>query len=260
MRSTTLSILLAAAFGAQLPLAVASDKAATVIPAEGNKQCSDYASNALVLQMGTNAPLATGLLSGPENPRDSDTVGESALYTVSAGTTAGFASATTPVDFAILKSGRSVSVLIYPAGGVRDDANMKLMVGGQPLPITAISLCYGLGNAAPPPPVASTIKSCNLDASLDQTGVACPASGRTLVCNFELDTPFYGLNNGSDSCCVCNTGGELQECDPGVAAGEPNACPLATTKAGTEVTTHVELNNDPYVCTTVAGLRKCYAY
>lgn len=260
MKYTIARFALAALLVAPLTAVTASDMSATVFPAEGNKQCSDYAANGVVLQMGTNSPLATGLVSGPENPRDTDTVGESALYTVSEGTLVGFSSATTPVDYAILKSGRNVSVIIYPSGGVTADANMSLMVGGVAQNVTAISLCYGLGNSAPPPPVASTIKSCNLNATLDQTGVVCPATGRTLVCNFELDTAFYGLNNGSDTCCVCNTGGELQECDPGVAAGEPNACPLATTKTGTEVTTHIELNNDPYVCTTVAGLRKCYAY
>lgn len=260
MKHTLARFVFAALLGAQLTAASASDRSVTVFPAEGNKQCSDYAANGVVLQMSTSSPLASGLVSGPENPRDQDSVGESALYSISGGNSVGFSSATTPVDFAILKSNRNVSVIIYPSGGVTADSNMSLMVGGQPQQVTAISLCYGLGNAAPPPPVATTIKSCNIDANLDQTGVACPATGRTLVCNFELDTPFYGLNNGSDSCCVCNTGGELQECDPGVAAGEPNACPLATTKTGTEVTTHVELNNDPYVCTTVAGLRKCYAY
>ena len=244
----------------QAAIASASDHSVTIFPAEGNKQCSDYAANNAILQMATTSPQAAGLLIGADSPKDSNTTSESASYAIQGGTTASFSASTTPIDFAILKSSRSISVIIYPSGGVTEDANMTLTVAGQPQTITAMSLCYGLGNSAPPPPPKTTIKSCNVNASLDQTGVTGPANGRALVCNFELDTPFYGLNNGTDTCCVCNTAAELQECDPNVAAGQPGACPLATTKVGTEVTTHIELNNDPYVCTTVAGVRKCYAY
>jgi hypothetical protein len=248
---------------------LASDKAVTVFPAEGNKQCADYAANNLIIQMGTNSPQTSGVVIGSENPRDVDTEGESASYTVSDGKVVGFSAATTPVDFAILKSSRNVSVIIYPSGGVTADSNMQLVVGGVPQTVSAISLCYGLGNAAPQPPLATPIKSCNLEATLDQTGVSCPTGGRALVCNFELDQPFYGLNDGSDTCCVCNDPNSvLQECNPELAAGEEGACVLTAAEkadrqpplpAG-EVTTHIELNNDPYFCTTVAGIRKCYLY
>jgi len=265
MKHSTLQVVATAFALSYAALSFASDKSATVFPAEGNKQCSDYASNSTVMQMSTSSPLVAGTLSGAENPRDADTTGESAAYTVSGGKVAGFSAATTPIDYAILKSSSKISVIIYPSGGVTSDANMRLTVANVDQTISSISLCYALGNLVappPPPPPLLTIKSCNIDAFLDATGVSCPTSGdRTLVCNFELDKSFYGLKNGSDSCCVCNSG-TLTECDPDVAAGAPNACPdpAAYGKTPTEVTTHIELNNDPYYCQTVSGKRTCYAY
>jgi len=265
MKHPTLQVLTTALILGYAALSFASDYSATVFPAEGNKQCSDYASNSTVLQMGTTSPVTAGTLSGADNPKDADTTGESVAYTVAGGTVVGFGSATTPIDYALLKSGRAISVIIYPSGGVTHDANMRLTVAGVDQPITAISLCYGLGNVVappPPPPPLATIKSCNIDAFLDATGVSCPTNGqRTLVCNFELDKSFYGLKDGSDTCCVCNSG-TATECDPSVPSGSPNACPdpASISKTPTEVTTHIELNNDPYYCTTVSGIRKCYAY
>jgi len=269
MKHPTLQILTTALALSYAALSFASDNSATVFPAEGNKQCSDYASNSTVIQMGVTSPLVAGTLSGAENPLDADTTGESVAYTVAGGTVAAFSAATTPIDYAILKSGRSIAVVIYPSGGVTEDGNMRLTVAGVDQPISAISLCYGLGNVVtppPPPPPLRTLKSCNIDAVLDTTGVSCPVNGdRTLVCNFELDKSFYGLKDGTDSCCVCNNANDapLVECDPNVVAGEPNACPdpTSTAKLPTEVTTHLELNNDPYYCTTVgSGPRICYKY
>jgi len=241
----------------------ASDNSVTVFPAEGNKQCSDYSANSVILQMGTTSPMAAGTLRGYENPKDADSTGESVAYAVTGGTAVSFTASTTPIDYALLKSGKNIAVIIYPSGGVNEDANMKLTVAGVDQTITAISLCYGLGNVAPPPPPPPplvSIKSCDLNNLLDTTRVTCPSSGKSLVCNFELDKPFYGLNDGSDSCCVCNS--SAIECDPAVPAGSPNACPdpASMTKLPTEVSTHFELNNDPYYCTTVAGIRKCYSY
>lgn len=265
MKHPTLQVLTTAIILGYASLSCASDNSVTVFPAEGNKQCSDYAANSTVLQMGTTSPLVAGTLSGTENPQDADTTGESAAYTVATGTVAGFSGATTPIDYALLKSSRNISVIIYPSGGVTEDADMRLTVANVDQSITSISLCYGLGNQVappPPPPPLATLKACNLNDVLDATGVSCPVSGqRTLVCNFELDKSFYGLKDGSDSCCVCNSDA-LTECDPNVAAGEANACPdpASATKLPTEVTTHIELNNDPYVCSTVAGRRTCYSY
>jgi len=259
MRSLTTAILLGHA-----ALVSASDNSATVLPAEGNVQCSDYASNSTILQMSTK-PVAAGTLSGAENPRDADTTGESATYTVSGGKVVSFSAATTPIDYAVLKSGNSVSVLMYPSGGVTADSDMHLTVNNVDLTISSISLCYGLGNAVeppPPPPPLKTLKSCDIDAVLDATGVACPANGdRTLVCNFELDKSFFGLDDGSDSCCVCNSA-VLTECDPTQPAGGPNAClnDGASKTSAAEVPVDIQLNNDPYYRSCVGGTCTYYKY
>lgn len=255
MRSLTTAILLGHA-----ALASASDNSATVLPAEGNVQCSDYAANDTILQMGSSKLIAAGTLSGAENPNDADTTGESVAYTLSGGTVVGFSAATTPIDYAILKSGSNVSVLLYPSGGVTEDGDMRLTVNGVDQTIASMSLCYGLGNEVappPPPPPLKTLKSCDIDAVLDATGVSCPANGeRTLVCNFELDKSFFGMNDGSDTCCVCNSAA-LTECDPTQPAGGTNAClnDGASKTTAAEVPVNIELNNDPYYQSCVAG--KC---
>lgn len=264
MKHLNLQVLTSVLILGYATLTSASDKSVTVFPAEGNGTCSDYSSNSLILQMGTGSPLVSGMVYGAENPRDADTSGESAAYAVAGKTVASFSASTTPIDYAILKSSRNISVIIYPAGGVTSDANMSLIVAGVPQTISAINLCYGLGNVAPPPPPPpplKTLKSCNTSSLLDETSVSCGGSARHLVCNFELDKSFYGLKDGSDSCCVCNSTA-LIECDPNVPAGGLNACTSTSTKTlPTEVTTHIELNNDPYYCTTVgSGPRICYAY
>lgn len=243
----------------------ASSNSVTVFPAEGNGQCTDYSSNSLILKMRTTAPELSGVVSGLENPRDTDSTGESAAYEIAGGTVLSFSGSTTPVDYAVLKAGKKVNVIIYPSGGVTSDENMSLVVNGQTLNIEEFSLCYGLGNTAPPAPEASTIPRCEdlfQGGGLDNVGITCPSSGeRSLVFNLELDKSFYNTG-GTPTACVCNSATPLTECDPSVAAGQPNACPdpASAAKLPTEVTTHIELNNDPYYCTTVAGIRKCYSY
>jgi hypothetical protein len=263
MKQPTLRVFATAFALSYAALSFASDNSATVFPAEGNKQCSDYASNSAILQMGTTSPLVAGTLFGTENPKDADTTGESVAYTVAGGTVAGFSGATTPIDYAILKSSKNISVIIYPSGGVTDDANLRLTVNNVNVAITGISLCYGLGNqVAPPPPLTlKTTKSCDLDAVLDATGIACPTNGeRTLVCNFELDKSFFGLKDGSDTCCVCNNTA-LIECDPDQPAGGPNACMSDSgTKDGVEVPVDIQLNNDPYYKSCVGGICTYYKY
>lgn len=237
--------------------AFASDNSATILPAEGNVQCSDYAANGTILSMGTSKAAASGSVTGSENPKDADTTGEAANYVITGGTKLAF-SATTPVDYAVLKSGNTVAVLMYSSGGETSDANMS--IAGN-LAISSFQLCYGLGNQPPPPPPPQTLKSCNTDPALDATGVGCPTNGeRTLVCNFQLDKDFYGLEDGTDTCCVCNASA-LVECDASKQAGEAGACiPATGGKTGAEVTTTIQLNNDPYACRTSAGKTTCFSY
>ena len=237
----------------------ASDNSATVLPAEGNVVCADYSSNKVILSMDTRSADPSGTVTGPENPEDADATGESASYTITDGTTLSFSDSTTPVDYVVLKSGRDVSIAMYPSGGVTSDGNLTVTVDGKDETISAFSLCYGLGNEAAPPPPPATTKSCDLDAILDATGIECPADGsRARVCNFELDEPFFGTADGSDTCCVCNNAA-LVECDASVPSGEPNACPDSVgSKIGIEGPTLIELNNDPYYCLSRAGYWTCF--
>lgn len=249
----------------------ASQNSVTVFPAEGNKQCSDYSSNSMILQMGTTSPVSSGVLTGPENPRDADTTGESAPYTVTnGGKTVSFGNpddpngvrSTTPIDYALLKSGKNVTVIIYPSGGVTSDKDMRLTVGGQDLVVTAVSLCYGLGNAAPPPPPVSIVPRCEdlmTSGGFDGLSIQC-GSGRSLVFNFELDQQHYNYTN-TPVACICNSTAPLVECDPKALEGEPNSCIDPATKTTIpQVVTNIELSNDPYYCTTVLGSYKCYKY
>lgn len=241
-------------------LAQASDKSASIFPAEGNVQCNDYSSNSVIKEMDTNSPTATGTLTGLDNPNDADSDPESASYTVDGGTVVGFSGSSTPIDYALLKSGRAVSVHIYPSGGVTEDANMKLMVDGVAQPVSAISLCYGLGNQAPSPPEPLVLPSCNDFTGFDGVGIQCPSDGtRSVVINMELDASFYNTN-GTKMACICNDTPKVQ-CDPNVTSDDPNGCPINDPyKSGTEVTTHIEFNNDPYFCLTIGNERTCYPY
>lgn len=265
MKRHPLQLIATIVFLGYAGLVQASDKSAVIFPAEGNKQCSDYAANSTILQMGTNSPLASATLTGAENPMDADTTGESVGYAIAGEKVVSFSGATTPIDYALLKSGKNVSLIVYPSGGVTEDANMKLTIGGVDQTITAISLCYGLGNVAPTPPVVElkTLPSCGMTSLLDATGVSCQAgSPKSLVCNFELDKPFFGLNDNTDSCCVCN-GAALVECDPTQPAGGANSClsdSASATKEGAVVPVIIELNNDPYYVSCVSGICTYYRY
>lgn len=99
--------------------------------------------------------------------------------------------------------------------------------------------------------------------AIDATGVQCPSDGSTtLVCNIELTddfgnpVPFFGLND-ADSCCVCNRDA-LAECDPGLPESQ-GGCPISG-DFDKEVTSFIELNNDPYYCRTIGGQRRCFRY
>jgi len=111
-------------------------------------------------------------------------------------------------------------------------------------------------------PVVSEIPDCST-LNLDGLTITCPTSGaKSIIYNFETSKPFYN-QSGTAMACVCNNGGQpLTECDPNIPAGQPGACVAEgyTQKTGAEVTTHIEINNDPYVCETIGGTRKCYCY
>jgi hypothetical protein len=93
----------------------------------------------------------------------------------------------------------------------------------------------------------------------ESIGITCPTTNRSLVYKFDLDSAGGSFFNTQP--CVCNNGGQpLTQCNPNVPAGQPGACPNLTSKIPTEVTTHIELNNDPYYCQTIGGSRTCFFY
>ncbi|MBL8481693.1 MAG: hypothetical protein JNJ60_05820 [Rhodocyclaceae bacterium] len=246
--------------------ATASDKSVTIFPAEGNKTCSDYAANKVVLSLGVNSPISNTnvTLSGPDRTApNNDGLPEQVVYYLSAdGKTLKFdpTSTNTPIDYAVLKSGSTVSVIIYPAGGVTSDQNMSIpgSTAGSTLPITGFSLCYNLNNKAPVP-VKTTTPSCSDKMSLDLQGITCNGGAPVLICSIELDKPFFGMKSG-DRCCVCNHDA-LVECDPNLAEGAAGACPGPThNSTPKEVQTNIEINKDPYYCITSGGTKTCYLY
>jgi len=144
------------------------------------------------------------------------------------------------------------------SGGATNGANLGYKKStGAYQNVQGVSLCTD--GTLPPPP--KTIPNCADFSGIDGVTITCPASGaKSIIYNFEVGKPFFN-QNGTPMACVCNNGGApLFECNPNVPAGQTGACPTPTTKIGTEVTTHIEINNDPYVCTTVGGSRTCYYY
>jgi hypothetical protein len=132
--------------------------------------------------------------------------------------------------------------------------------------VQGVALCTD-GSTVPTPPAPKTIPNCGTTTGFDGLGISCPANGATsIIYNFEVGKPFFNTS-GTDMACVCGNGGQpLQQCDPNLPAGTPTqsgqlpACPAQPAPTGTEVTTHVEINNDPYVCSTIGGTRTCYYY
>ncbi|MBL8473845.1 MAG: hypothetical protein JNM98_18790 [Rhodocyclaceae bacterium] len=214
--------------------------------------------------MGANSPVTNSnvTLSGPDMTNDSDSLPEQVSYFLSAdGKSLSFSptSTNTPIDYAVLKSGSTVSVVIYPAGGVTSDAHLSIPgPSNTTMPISSFSLCYNLGNSAPVP-VRTTTPSCSDQMSLDQQGIACNGGAPVLICSIELDQPFFGMKTG-DRCCVCNHEA-LVECDPSLPEGAAGSCPGPTHNgAPKEVQTTIEINKDPYYCLSLGGTRTCYYY
>lgn len=176
----------------------------------------------------------------------------------------------------------TTGLFTWPTSGPVGSTNVTFVASDGSL-ISSETISITVNDIPPEPLVLPNCQSLDTDTRgnplLDNTGVICPDTGRSLVCNIELDRPFYGLVE-SDTCCICNNGTPsagtaLVECDPEILAGTSNAdgnpsCLLtAADKAAlvasgglreTEVTTHLEFNNDPYYCYTSGGRRICYAY
>lgn len=240
-----------------MPVASASDFSAVVWPAEGNVTCSDYSANKVILSMGTNSLVAgtTGTLTGPANPQDGDgdTNPETATYSLSSDGTTFSYSADTPINYVVLKSNKDVAVAIYKTGGVRGDGDLTITRNGVNEPIDAVSLCYGL----PGQQVAQTtaVPTCS------NVGVTVPGTQPQLVYRFDLNPSTAGAPFYNPKACVTGTAKAVQ-CNPQLPAGQPGSCfPTGSTTTGPkEVVSSLQLNNDPYYCLTLGGIRTCYYY
>lgn len=85
-----------------------------------------------------------------------------------------------------------------------------LKSNGEVQNITGAFFCSD-GQQDSAPPVAEPLPQCGTLESgepLDNTGIQC-GTDRAIVCNFEIDEPSFGANDGS--CCVCNIS-EIDQC------------------------------------------------
>lgn len=146
-------------------------------------------------------------------------------------------------------NGGNTCEYVYSGGSTSGTQQGYLKSTGSYQGVQSVSLCTS-GITAPQPKTTPTCES---------IGVTCPSTHKSLIYKFDLDTQGGSFYNAQ--ACVCNNGGQpLLECNPNVPAGQAGACPTTGTKTGTEVTTHIELNNDPYYCATIGGTRTCYYY
>lgn len=154
-------------------------------------------------------------------------------------------------------AGGSTCAYVY-TGGATSGTNLGYLKStGVYQGVQGVALCTD----GAPPPLSKTTPTCealNLSGGIDGVLIQCPSdpTKKSVIFNLEIGKPFFGTTD-SPIACACNTGA-LSECDPGMKAGETGSCIAATgAKVGNEVTTHIEINNNPHYCTTVAGVRTC---
>lgn len=154
-------------------------------------------------------------------------------------------------------NGGNTCAYVY-TGGATSGSNLGYLKStGAYQGVQGVALCT---DGAPPPPT-KTIPTCaqlNLSGGVDGVMIQCPSdpTKKSIIYNLEIGKPFFSAN-GSPLACVCNTDA-LPECDPAKKAGETGACITTLgSKLGAEVTTHIEINNDPYTCVVRAGVRTC---
>jgi hypothetical protein len=249
-----------------------SDNSVTEIPAEGNGNCNDYSENGLVLSM--TGSLSSTLVTGDANPSDDNSDPETVAINIRGSNTIfSFSGSTTGIDYVVIK-GRSrgdVKVFFYESGGVVEDDNMIITSASGPVEIASYQLCYALGNEPREEQMeeASVTPQCS-GADLAICGTAPDRIFINCSANLDVTAEDFDLEN---SCCVCNNGAPLDECNPALGEfaeegvdyplGAPGPC-TDSTKAqavgGFRVPVTIMFDNDPYYCRTIGGRRKCYKY
>lgn len=258
---SVIPILLAIAVVTPVATATASENSAGITPVVGPLgPCKVIAIPQTALQMGTSNVVNFGKnpsstkVTGPVAPERSSVRSNESATVFGTRSSLGFKNATTRINFAVVRSGSNSAVHRYPSGGVTSDNGLRVIVGGSARPIDEINLCYALSGPVDPDPPQAPIAACPLAPN-------CPDDGeRRLVCDVNLsdDGEFSG-GVTAGNCCVCN-GDPLAPCDPELDAGVAGSCLDVDATAANEVPTSIELNEDPYVCTTSGGKRTCYKY
>lgn len=115
----------------------------------------------------------------------------------------------------------------------------------------------------PEPPRPSAIPNCEATGTIDKTSVDCPTDGsETVVCNLELNTANFGLDN--EDCCTCNVPAEVQftECDPNIdpIPGEltPGECPQDVLVEPTSIIEGVRHQDRACIYKTIRGKRTVF--
>lgn len=221
-----------------------SPLATTVGNLKGIVTCSDLNS-----RVGCTLSSGTGTCSGPGFSATAQLQSNGTVNWVSTG------SATVSEVFVYGTSGGNTCEYVYSGGATNGQGVGFLKSNGTYQSVQGVEFCTSGAS------VAKTIPNCATFSGIDGVTINCPANGaKSIIYNFEVGQPFYSAS-GTSMACVCNNGGApLYECNPNVPSGQPGACPVPAAKTGVEVTTHIELNNDPYVCQTIGGSRTCFYY
>lgn len=173
----------------------------------------------------------------PPPPLDAlkDAEGQEITYNIeSRGDTLLDFTSTKPVNFTILsRLGAGSRVFYYGQSGATGDTDLQ--AGGT---ITVIRFCYGL--RIQPEPLA------NCDPDL------CGVQDNAVLVRLEPELPQWTIE-----ACTC---GSFERCDPSLVVGTEGACePLREQPLRfVPVPVKVEAGQDPWVCFTIRGKRKCY--
>jgi hypothetical protein len=243
----------------------------TVIPAEGNGVCKDYASNDFILEMGANiscpdtnpGTMESGTVYGPDGALadwDYDCASNELKFDVKEPTPDDESDDRVAINFSITKASRNITW--YPYGAEPRFADNLITnqdpITGEVIPTASFALCYGLPttNAVTTEPLPDCDSSGEAGQEINGWlgAINCAASGIT---DGTVVTLWQPLESGDRVFqCICNEGGKASSrpCSP--EADTPDAC-YSKDFGQPKATTIIEFDSDPIACTTSGGDRTC---
>jgi hypothetical protein len=240
-----------------------------VWPAEGNGRCSDYFSNAVVIEASTsdldgNADYPDALpdpiegegAQGAPNPLDDDagTADEIVNFEIitdeETGDAIGISSftASTRINAVILKSSRKINIFVEPAGGVTWDRSLALD-GDEG--ISAVSFCYGVTSFETEEEELVDLPACDTIITSGSDFGVCEV-GEAFECDLNADDDNVLV---SVDCCACNAAGAAA-CDPSLPFDAPNSCSFSI-RAFSQILFGL---NGRVVCYQTDRGERCYSY